>query len=221
MVYGEGMQNNITKVAIVLCVDTSSSMSGKPIQELNRGIELFFKELYNDEIARYSAEVAIVEFNTKANTKLPFTAVDSVDEMQSDLEAHGYTALGAAVQIALNELDNKKREYQQDGLSYYQPWLILMSDGSPTDDYHAIAKEAHQRSEALKLLSIPIGIGSSADLDTLAKFSATVPALTLKDNNFKSFFKWLSASVSNQSRSSKENQLNLDHNQLDWLDQKS
>lgn len=217
MSYGEGMQNNSTRVSICLCVDTSTSMGGQPITELNQGISLFFDELFKDEVARYSAEIAIVEFNSNAELKLPFTEVDSLEGMESQLTAGGMTSMGAAVNLALNELANKKSEYKKQGLSYYQPWLVIMSDGAPNDSYEKYAKKAYKLSQDGKLLVIPIGIGSSADLGVLSEFSATVPAQNLKDNNFKSFFKWLSASVKKQSESKPDDKFGFDQQNMAWL----
>lgn len=228
MSYGEGMGNNLTKVPICLCVDTSSSMDGKPIQELNRGIELFFEELYNDEIARYSAEVLIIEFNSTAEISLPFTDVDSMSSMESNLQADGVTAMAEAVELAVSELSEKKREYKNSGISYYQPWLVLLSDGYPTDqngyqsnNYKAIASRVKQLSSKREMLVIPIGIGPDANLSILSEFSATVPAQRLNNNNFKSFFKWLSASVKSQSRSNQDDNFSMDSTNLQWLVQKT
>jgi uncharacterized protein YegL len=217
MGYGDGMINNSTRVAVCLCVDTSSSMDGEPIAELNRGVSLFFEELHKDEVARYSAEIAVVEFNSDAELILPFTEVDSLKGMDSELYAGGYTALGAAVRLALSELEKKKTEYKKKGLSYYQPWLVIMSDGQPNDDYLSAASRAYNLSNNNKLLVIPIGIGHGADLSALSKFSATVPAQELKNNNFQSFFKWLSASVKNQSGSKPTDNFNFDQKYLGWM----
>ena len=216
MSYGEGMKSNITRVAIALCVDTSSSMAGEPIKELNKGIELFYDELSKDEVARYSAEISIIEFNSKASIKLPFTEVDSLSGMESQLIANGYTVMGKAIELALNELENQTQTYKTKGVSYYQPWLVIMSDGVPTDDYKKAAERAYKNSANRKLLAIPIGVGEEADLSILSEFSATVPAQKLKDNNFRSFFKWLSASVKNQSRSNQDDHFNMDRKELDW-----
>jgi uncharacterized protein YegL len=47
---------------VVLLLDTSGSMRGTPIQELNAGVELFRDELLADALASKRVEVAIVGF---------------------------------------------------------------------------------------------------------------------------------------------------------------
>ncbi len=42
--------------------------------------------------------------------------------------------MGAGVEQALNILEKRKAEYSSKGVDYYQPWMVLMTDGYPTDD---------------------------------------------------------------------------------------
>jgi cobalamin biosynthesis protein CobT len=49
---------------VILLLDTSGSMGGKPIQELNAGVELFRDELQADALASKRVEIAIVGFGT-------------------------------------------------------------------------------------------------------------------------------------------------------------
>src|SRR3954466_2778331 len=46
----------------VLLLDTSGSMSGRPIQELSEGIRTFKQELLSDPLATKRVEVAVVTF---------------------------------------------------------------------------------------------------------------------------------------------------------------
>ena len=47
------------------------------------------------------------------------------------LTANGNTPMGEGVRLALDLLDKRKQEYKDKGVDYYQPWLVLMSDGQP------------------------------------------------------------------------------------------
>lgn len=46
----------------VLLLDTSGSMRGHPVNELNQGIRIFKDELVADEMAAKRVEVAIISF---------------------------------------------------------------------------------------------------------------------------------------------------------------
>jgi hypothetical protein len=47
------------RIACALLLDTSYSMSGKPIEQLNRGFGLFCEEIKKDELAQKRAEIAV------------------------------------------------------------------------------------------------------------------------------------------------------------------
>ena len=83
--------------------------------------------------------------------------------------------MGEAVNLALDCLEKRKQEYQEKGVDYYRPWIVLMTDGAPAGSNPAELECAVQRTVELvnpkKLTIFPIGIGDEADMDTLARFS--------------------------------------------------
>jgi uncharacterized protein YegL len=58
----EFFDNPENRCPVVLLLDTSGSMAGEPIQELNRGVNLFRDEILRDAKASLRVEVAIVSF---------------------------------------------------------------------------------------------------------------------------------------------------------------
>ena len=122
--------------------------------------------------------------------------------------------MGAAVCLALDCLERRKAEYEAKGVDYYQPWLVLMIGGDPTDSSTSDFNNAVSRTVDLiknqKLTIFPIGIGDQADKNTLAKFSPNRTPLKLKDLNYREFFIWLSQSVSRTSQSKPGENINLD-----------
>ena len=123
------------------------------------------------------------------------------------------TPMGEAVNMALDLLDRRKNEYKDKGVDYYQPWLVLMTDGAPNGNSGELSR-AIQRTVALvnsrKLTIFPIGIGTEADMDTLAQFSPNRAPLKLQGLKFREFFSWLSKSVSKTSQSTPGENVKLD-----------
>ncbi len=202
------VDNPTPRVPVSLCIDTSGSMSGAPIEELVRGVNLFYDAIDEDEDAHDSAEVNIVEFNSAAGLIHDFASIERLQRISS-LTASGATAMGAGVNLALDSLEKRKATYSASGVLYYQPWLVLMTDGAPTDSIDLAVKRVVDLVDAKKLTVFPIGIGG-ADMATLARFSPNRPPLRLDGLRFKEFFEWLSKSVSRVSRSTPGDAVKLD-----------
>ena len=118
--------------------------------------------------------------------------------------------MGEAVCEALDILEKRKQEYQNTGVDYYQPWLVLMTDGMPTDDINEAVNRVVSMVNQKKLSVFPIGIGHDADMDILSQFSPARPPLRLQGLKFREFFEWLSASVQRVSASTPGEEVPLD-----------
>lgn len=235
----EDLINNPTpRVPICLCLDTSGSMGAvegdfvatgetvfedgrtwnvvtggtSRIDELQKGVEAFYEAIREDEMAVYSAEICIVTFNSRATCLVDFSNIER-QEYVPELHPTGDTAMGEGVNLALNLLERRKQEYKDKGVDYYQPWLVLMTDGEPNGDAEEMTSAINRTVEMVnqkKITIFPIGIGSEADMSTLNKFSPKRPALKLKGLKFKEFFAWLSKSVSKTSQSTPGETVKLD-----------
>ncbi len=53
------------RVPCILLLDTSGSMGGEPIRELNEGLQLYEQELKKDDLAVKRVEVCIITFGGK------------------------------------------------------------------------------------------------------------------------------------------------------------
>ncbi|MGJ0362295.1 vWA domain-containing protein [Aliarcobacter cryaerophilus] len=205
----ELIENPTPRVPICLCLDVSGSMNGNPLEEMAKGVEMFFDAIKADEIAKYSAEISIVTFGGVAKKSLDFMAIErqEIPEFYAD----GATPMGEAVNLALDLLEHRKEEYKRSGVDYFQPWLVIMTDGEPTDDISSAVSRLSELVFAKKISIFPIAIGNT-NTDNLAKLSPTRPPLRLKGLNFKEFFIWLGKSVSRVSHSTPGETVNLDVN---------
>lgn len=209
----EDLVNNPTaRVPVCLCLDTSGSMGGMPIDELNEGVRLFYEAIREDETALYSAEVSIVTFGGNAQCIADFASLE-VQPNAPMLTANGMTPMGEAVNMSLDLLEQRKDEYKDRGVDYYQPWLVLMTDGAPNGESSELSRAINRTVDLVnqkKLTVFPIGIGPDADMDVLAQFSPKRPPLKLQGLRFREFFAWLSKSVSKTSQSTPGESVKLD-----------
>lgn len=209
----EDLVNNPTaRVPVCLCLDTSGSMFGMPIDELNEGVRLFYEAIREDETALYSAEVSVVTFGGNAQCIADFASLE-LQPNAPTLTADGMTPMGEAVNMGLDLLEQRKDEYKDRGVDYYQPWLVLMTDGAPNGDSAELSRAINRTVDLVnqkKLTVFPIGIGSDADMNVLAQFSPKRPPLKLQGLKFREFFAWLSKSVSKTSQSTPGESVKLD-----------
>lgn len=187
--------NNPTKrCPCLLVLDTSSSMDGAPIRELNQGVQQFIQELQSHDVASASVELGVITFHDSVTRLLDFTLVEEVQVPV--LHASGYTAMGHAVGQAIDRLRERREKYRAAGVSSFVPWLVLMTDGGPTDDWQEAARRLRTLAEQRKLIVFGVGIGRNCDFTTLAQFCpADRPPVRLSGINFTAFFHFVSKSL--------------------------
>ena len=175
----------------ILLLDVSGSMNGRPINELNAGLVTFRDELLADSLALKRVELGIVTFGP-VHVEQPFTS--AANFFPPILFAQGDTPMGAAITKALDMV-----EYRANGISYYRPWIFLITDGAPTDEWQAAANKVFRGEEDKRFAFFSIGV-QGADMKTLAQISVRQP-LPLQGLQFRELFSWLSSSLRSVSRS--------------------
>lgn len=204
--------NPTTRVPVVLCLDVSASMTiDNRIDQLNQGVQEFFRSISEDHIARYSAEICIVTFGSEAQKLVDFNYADRQKEAfaKMTLQAKGNTAMGSAVEMSLSLLDARKKEYQEKGIDYWQPWLVLMTDGQATDNIDTAVARCQELVGQGKLVIFPLALGKGANLKQLELFSPKRPPMRINEHKMSEFFNWLSQSVRTTSQSTLGDKVNL------------
>ncbi len=219
--------NTSARIPVCLCLDTSGSMkNNQAIEALNKGVETLYNSIRNDSQASNSCEICVVTFDSEVKIVENFSTIKKKSKIK--LKADGGSALAQGIIKSLDLLEKRKNEYKQNGVEYYQPWLVIITDGKPGDEEFIL--EAQERTKILldekKLTIFPVAVGCDTNkaklkkiLEVLDGFCLTPRAIHLKDLNFADLFEFIGKSVSVISASAIGESVKLDiRNMSDWAE---
>lgn len=198
------------RLPVYLLVDTSGSMHGEAIEAVRNGLQVLVSALRQDPYALETAYLSVIAFNSEARQLTPLTELMSFQV--PDIQASGTTALGGALSLLADCIEREVVKGNAETKGDWKPVIFLLSDGSPTDNLQSGI-------DALKRVKtgtfVACAAGSAADSNTLKQITETVVSLDTADaTSIKSFFKWVSSSIS---VSSQKIELGKEPNGLDEL----
>jgi uncharacterized protein YegL len=206
------MMNLHPRLPCVLLLDSSGSMAGQPIEDLNKAISAFIRALTKDDMASRRTDLAIISFGSEIRVLQDFTRPDEVQRLE--LEASGVTMMGQAIETALGMVTRRRSVYRAAGVPYYRPWIILITDGSPTDFWEGAAQKVRQGVAEKKFAFFAVAV-ENADMEILARIAPpNSPPHRLRGLNFDQLFLWLSSSISRVASSNLGENVELPS--LDW-----
>ena len=180
-----------------LIVDRSFSIIGGPIKAVNDALTQFKADVSADTLTSLRVEVSLVSFNHTVD----YVDFRSVQDFQPpELSASGGTKIAPAINTAQDLLDRRKREYRANGVSYFRPIALLLTDGQAEhdapEDLAMVREKLVLEEEGRHIAFFAFGIGD-ADVEALSQIAPPDrPPRHIGDvGNIAGLFKWLSNSV--------------------------
>ena len=193
------------RLPVYLLLDTSGSMTGEPIEAVKNGVQMMVHSLRQNPQAIETAFVSIITFDSEARQLIPLTDLASFQTV--DLKAAGTTALGAALSLLADKLENEVTKTTLEQKGDWKPIVFIMTDGVPTDNWQA----GFQKLKAVKKgLIVGCAAGNNADDKVLKEISDQVVRLSNTDaDSISKFFQWVSASIATTSTKVEETGIDL------------
>ncbi|MCE2712690.1 MAG: VWA domain-containing protein [Cryomorphaceae bacterium] len=207
----EQARNTDQKCPVVLLLDTSGSMGDEvngvmAINELNDALKSLHEEILSDPVLSQRLEVGIVCFDDDARVEKPIDLI-SAEGSFPELQPGGTTNVVAGINKAIEIIEERKAFYKSNNEAYYRPFIVLFTDGAPSnseDEIEALDVQIQTMSDNKKFIFLPFGVGD-ADMSLLAKLAAQTSdqrlankAIAYKMTNatkFKEVFEFVSASI--------------------------
>ena len=108
--FNESDFGNSTKrrLPICFCLDTSGSMMGTPIKQLNIGLTNFISSIKSNDDTRSATDIAIVTFGQKVEIVMPFGKISRDNPFPEITASTTLTPIGEGILTGLELLNARK-----------------------------------------------------------------------------------------------------------------
>ncbi|SET47030.1 VWA domain-containing protein [Thorsellia anophelis] len=197
-----------------ICIDTSGSMTGEPIEAVNSGLQSLMSALRSNPYALDSVHLSITTFDSTIKTVLPMTPLVDVVMPHITCPATGATLIGEALESIYEQATRDVVKASDEQKGDWKPILVILTDGKPTDVLAFSEIIPRIKSVGFSRI-IACAAGPKADSQQLKRITDDVVSLdTMDAASFNKFFEWVSATFAQSSQTVGSAEPNNNNNSL-------
>ena len=183
------------RLPVYIVIDISSSMRGEPIAAVNNGIDSLIQALCCDPYALETTCISIITYGTEAKQIVPLTEVYKFQK--PEIIAKGQSAFGAALNLLCECIEKEVHKTTEERKGDWRPLVFFLSDGGHSGP---IAKPIAEFKKINCGTVVACATGMQSHFDLLRKLTENIIVISSANaGDIKSFFKWVSSSVSTSS----------------------
>ena len=188
---------------IFILADTSGSMRGEKINELNLALREMLNALNAADDIRGKFQISVIAFGGTVKLVQPLSDINGLT--LTELSASGNTPMGQAFAQVMEMIEDREIVSSRS----YTPTIVLISDGLPTDCTEEMYRRKnyfdweplmalHSGERSSKCQRLALGIGEDSDTEMLKAFidNPDIPVIKTKDaSGITKFFRWVTMST--------------------------
>jgi uncharacterized protein YegL len=190
------------RLPIYLLVDCSASMAGERIEAVRQAIRAMLVELRGDPYALEYVSLSVISFARTAQQVCPLTDLANFSEptLNAAVATEGEpTHLGEALALLRRCLNEEVHRPSSTQRGDYPPLVFLLTGGTPTDSWEALAHEVRRRCGGVAVLMA----GASVNAGTYGALTPQFTGVIGGDaNTMKLVTRWATQSIRNDDEES-------------------
>lgn len=196
---------------VIIMADVSGSMAeGEKIDILNNSIAEMYQAFANEDNGRGAIHIAVVAFGGDGAYEHQ-RLTPATKAQWTDMRADGPTPFGAALTLVGQMLRDETVVPER----AFNPTLIVVSDGMPTDEWENPLEEllAMPRGRSALRLAVGIGAGMTDQANAVLRRFIADDSLDVFDardvDRIASFFRWVTVQVTRRVNSARPNEVSV------------
>lgn len=170
-----------------------------------------------DQVER-EVDVSIISFGGGVSVEEEFTPITEWEP--PELSESGRTPMGEAIEKAIDNVEDRKESYKEEGIPYKRPFIWVLTDGKPTDmkpgsdkweDIHQTIQDGEDK-KSFALFIMAVGEDAKEAIEPLHPSRS----IALDDGKFREYFEFLSASVEQVSSTVNEEDIDISDEAKDF-----